>query len=57
MAFENNNTELTKLIIEYANKNDILLSIKEANQYGKYPPFRTFFHNNVEMIKIINKLC
>jgi len=38
-ACRNNNSEMIKLIIDYANENKIKLKINEKNNNGLYPPF------------------
>jgi len=48
-----NNIEIAKLLIEYANKNDIVLEINEKSKNGENPIFLSIDHNNIKMFKLL----
>ncbi|KAL6632930.1 ankyrin, partial [Neocallimastix sp. 'constans'] len=47
------NIEMIKLLIDYANKNNIVLKINERENNGDYPLFRATFNNNTEIVKLL----
>jgi len=44
---------MTKLLIDYANRNDIILNIDEKDKYGDYPLLQSTFYDNIEIFKLI----
>lgn len=46
------NTKIFKLLFEYANKNNIILSINEENRNSNYPILEATRNNNFEIVKI-----
>jgi len=51
---EKDNIEMVKLIIDYANNNNIILDINGKNiEKGKYPLYFAVCNHNVEMIKLL----
>jgi len=49
----NNNDEIIKLLIEYANQHQIILELNEKNKYGDYPLFLAISKNNIEIFKLL----
>jgi len=54
-AIRNNNNDIIKLLMDYANDNSIKFHINEKNSYGWYPLLLATHNNNV-INKIINGL-
>ena len=52
LACNNNNIEMIKLLIEYANKNNIILKLNEENESRNYALLLAFNKNNTEMAKL-----
>jgi len=52
-AIEKNKIEIAKLLIEYANKNNIILELNYENINGVYPLLETIIKNNSEMVKLL----
>jgi ankyrin repeat protein len=52
-AVESNNIDTVKLLIDYANKNNIILDIKGKDQDGSYPILFAIEKDNIEMAKIL----
>ncbi|OUM67808.1 hypothetical protein PIROE2DRAFT_4617 [Piromyces sp. E2] len=44
-----------KLILEYANKNHILINLNETNDSRSYPLLRICYDNNIDMAKVLIK--
>jgi len=53
MAIIVNNIKIVQLIINYANRHNIILDINEKNIYGDYPLLRCILNVNVEMTRLI----
>jgi len=51
---KNNNTEMVKLIIEYANHHKIILKINEMSKKKEYPLLLTTINNIIEIVKLIH---
>ena len=51
-ATAKNNIEIAKLLIEYANKNDIVLEINEKSKDGNNLIFWAIDRNNIEIFKL-----
>jgi len=50
----NDNIKMVKLLIDYANKNKIILKLNEKNIIEWYPLLRATHHNNnIEMVKVL----
>jgi len=50
---ENNNIEMVQLLIEYANKNDIILELNNKNNDGYYPILLACYENNNKMVQLL----
>jgi len=48
-----NNTEIIKLLIEYANNKNITLELNEKDKNGYFPILEATFKNNIEIVKIL----
>ena len=46
----NNNIEMVKLLIDYANKNNIILEFNEKNKKWYYPLLLSCRENNIEIL-------
>jgi len=55
-TISNNNVEIFKLLIEYANQHLIVLELNEKNEDGQYPLLWATFNNNIEIVKLLIKL-
>jgi len=44
---------IAKLLIEYANENNIVLTVNEKSANGDFPLLWSVFHNNIDMTKLI----
>ena len=51
--YYNNNIEIVKLLIEYANQHQIILKLNEKDEYGWYPLLRAIYNNNIEIVKLL----
>jgi len=53
-VFLKKNIEMTKLFIDYATRNNIILNINEPiNENGNYPLLQSININNIEMTKLL----
>jgi len=52
-AINKKNIEIIKLLIEYANENNIILDLNEKNKYRYYPILEAINKNNIEIIKLL----
>jgi len=52
-VLKKNNTEMTKLLIEYANKNNIILELNEKDKDVIYPLIWSIDINNIEITKLL----
>jgi len=52
-ATYNDNIEIIKLLIEYANENNIILEINEKNKNERYPFIYAASNNNIEMVQLL----
>ena len=48
-----NDVTKTKILIDFANKNNIILNINEKNVTGCYPLYWSVFKNNIKMTKLL----
>ena len=49
-----NNMECVRLLIEYANKNNVILDLNgKENKYGEYPLLMAFEYCSIELIKLL----
>jgi len=53
LATIDNNVEIVKLLIEYANQHQIILNVNEKNKYGWFPIMNAVSYNNIEIIKLL----
>ena len=53
MATEKNNIEIVKLLIDYANKNNIVLKINKQDNNECYPLLWATDNNNIEIVKLL----
>jgi ankyrin repeat protein len=44
---------MVQLLIDYANKNKIILNLNEKNENGWYPLLRATDKNNIEMVQLL----
>jgi len=47
-----NNIEIVQLLIDYANKNNIILELNEKDKDGNYPLLYACYKNNIEMVQL-----
>ena len=47
------NTQKVKNILDYANKNKIILELNEKNKYRWYPLLDATYFDNIEMIQLL----
>jgi len=53
-ATNSNNVDIVKLLIEYANNNNIILTINEKEKdSNEYPLFNAAEHNNLEIVQLL----
>jgi len=53
LACENNNIEMVQLLIDYANKINIILELNKKDSNGNYPLLWACNNNNIEMVQLI----
>ena len=54
-AINNNNIEIVKLLIKYANKNRIILELNEKDMNGNTPILEAIKMNYIEIVKLLMK--
>jgi len=52
-AIRKNNTDIVQLLIDYANKNNIILELNEKNKEGDYPLLLAIIKNNVDIVQLL----
>jgi len=52
-ASDKNNVEIMKLLIDYANKNNITLELNKKTENGNYPFLLACYNNNNEMVQLL----
>ena len=52
-----NNSEIVKLLTEYANQKNMTLTLNDKNENGDYPLYEACYHDNSRYCKIINGIC
>jgi len=53
LSIDNNNMEMVKLLMEYANQHHIILNINEKNENGWSPLLNSSNINNAEIVKLL----
>ena len=44
---------MVKLLIDYSNKNNIMVRLNEKNEDGYYPLLYSYYYNHIEMVKLL----
>jgi len=57
VAIINKNIEIVKLLIDYSNKNNIVLELNEQDYKGLYPLLFATKIKNTEMVQLFDRLC
>jgi len=48
-----NNVEIIEILIEYANKLNIIFELNEKNEWNQYPILLIYDNNNIDMAKLL----
>jgi len=52
-AIINNNVEMVRFIMDYANANNMILNVNEKDKEGDYPLLNAVSVNNTEMVRLL----